>query len=244
VRVGGVYAASPVADGCGENHIRGDREDSKMRLLAVVAVLFAAVLVMPGCDESDASNVRIKVNADFSGEIRATRMVIPDEAAATQAAGNGVSWTAAAQVVTSAGTFAKLSDVRIEDMTFSAGRTNSGMSYLRVTLPRGGKAAWPAALTAPDADKRRETNNAIFPRDRDSRLGSVIAVRLELPADPISQGFTPQIGGVTVAIEKRTVTMSIPVAVAMRNGPEIVWDMTWRDEPAGKAAPEEAPAAK
>lgn len=201
-----------------------------LRHLMLIVLAAAALIILPGCDDSDASNVQIEVKADFSGTIRSTRLVIADQAHSTQAGNTGITWTNSAQVVTATGSFANLGDVHLEDMVFTCGSTGKGLAYLRVTLPRGEKAKWPAALTVPSDDQRSTTHKAVFPEQKDSKLGSVIAITITLPAEPISHGIAPRINAIKESGEKNVVTLMVPVSLAMKAGEAIVWDVTWSEK--------------
>ena len=198
-------------------------------MLAAALMTVAACLVTSGCDDSDASNITVTVNPDLSGTMRATRLVIPDDSTNGQPSTGGVSWNASAQIITSRGAFASLSDVKFEDITFSCETTPRGLKVLRVTLPRGPEAKWAKALTQPSGERRRETTQAIFPERKESRLGSVIAITITLPAEPISHGVAPMSAGISATVEKNVATLSVRVDMAMKAGNEIVWDMTWSD---------------
>lgn len=201
-----------------------------LRQLMLVMLAAATLVFLPGCDDADASNVKIEVKADFSGTIRSTRLVIAEHAAATQASAVGVTWTDSAQVVSATGTFAKLGEVHLEDMTFACGSTGKGLAYLRVTLPRGEQARWPAALTVTSPEKRSSTHAAVFPEQKDSKLGSVIAITITLPAEPVSHGVSPRVSAIKDSAEKNVVTLTVPVSVALRAGEAIVWDVTWNEK--------------
>lgn len=182
---------------------------------------------LPGCDDSDASNISITVNNDLSGTIRSTRLAIPETPSAVQPTSGGVSWDAAAQITTARGEFKALSALTFEDITFSCETTSRGLNVLRVTLPRGPDAKWVRALTQPSADKRKATTAAIYPDQKESRLGSVIAISISLPTAPISHGAAPLIAGISEAVDKNIATLSIRADVATKPGNEIVWDLTW-----------------
>ncbi len=196
------------------------------RVLIGVAVA-ACGMCIAGCDDSDASNMSITLNTDRSGTIQTTRLVIPEVAGNGQPASAGVVWEASAQVVTSKGTFASVSEVGFEDISFSCESTAKGLHVLRVTMPRGPEARWVKALTQPSVERRKETTRAIYPEQKESRLGSVIAIRLTLPTVPISHGVSPVVGGISESAEKNVVTLTVRVDAAMKTGNEIVWDVTW-----------------
>jgi len=204
-----------------------------LRSIAVACFSLLLLCCTSGCDDADASNLRIKLNADFSGTVRATRLVIPTQPGQAMSSTTGVTWTAAAQVMSIAGSFPNINEVRVEDITFSGERTPKGLRILRVTMPRGPEARWPAALTMPNKDKRRETNDALNPDQKASRLGSIVEISIELPFPPVSQGVSPQNSAIKASAEKNTVTLSVSVDAGMKAGAEIVWDITW-NEPAPK----------
>ncbi len=206
------------------------------RLLRAVACAsaLAAPLALAGCDESDASSIKIEVNDAWGGTITASSVVLPAEATPAQRDAAGVEWKARGGVVMATGSFADLGKLRVADITFAYGGT-SDMPQVVATLPRGPQAKWPGALSVPD--KAARDGAAAGLAAMAPRIGSVIKVQVTVPkgqqvatAAVIGKGR-----GLNAAFEKTSATLEVPVDLALSEGPDLKWTITWAPEkPAGK----------
>ncbi len=199
------------------------------RLIAALCLL-AITLALPGCDDTDAASVRIVLKPDFSGEVRTTTLVIPADARPPAGATSGITWDARADLASSAGAFANLADVHIEDMAFVCGRTPDGLAYVKVTLPRGKAAKWPGALTTLSSDSRANAAKRLAPDAKDSTIGAKIKVQIDLPARPASHGLVSLVHGVDESADRTRAVLLVPVDVATAEGEPLVWHLTWEVE--------------
>lgn len=185
--------------------------------------------MLPGCDEGDASSIKIEMNDTWGGSITASSVVLVPEAAPVQRDAAGAEWKQSGGIVMSTGTFADLAKLRIADITFAYGGTGD-MPQVVVTLPRGPGAKWPGALSVTDKGKREGAAAglaALAPR-----IGSVLKVQMTVPKGQqvATAAIVGKGKGLNSAFEKTSATLVVPVDLAMAEGPDLKWTITWGPE--------------
>lgn len=196
---------------------------------AACAVACAGLLALAGCDEGDASSVKIALNDSWGGTITASSVVIPSEPGAVQRDTAGATWTNSGGVLMSTGTFADLAKLRVADITFAYYGT-SDMPQMVATLPRGPQAKWPGVLSVTDKAKREGAAAALAAMA--PRIGSVIKVQITVPkGQQVATAAVVGKGrGLNAAFEKTTATLECPMELALTDGPDLKWTVTWSPE--------------
>lgn len=191
--------------------------------------LLLFLCAFPGCDASDVVAVRVRLNDDFSGTLTVSALRLPEQAGPAEGAATGIQWKDRVTVAASGGAFQSLSAVKIDEVSFSAGRTEAGMRFVRVTLPRGADKRWTQTLTVVHPDERKRAAETFDPSGRMKRIGALIKFEIELPKPPVGHGFTPSLPGLEEKVEKRLLTLVVPVDQARAKGDDIEWHVTWQE---------------
>ncbi len=199
-----------------------------LRAAACAAVL-AAPCALCGCDEGDASSIKIEMNDGWGGSITASSVVLVPEAGPVQRDAAGVAWKQSGGVVMSTGTFADLAKLRIADITFAYGGTGD-MPQVVATLPRGPAAKWPGALSVADKAKREDAAAGLAAMA--PRIGSVLKVQLTVPKGQqvATAAIVGKGRGLNSTFEKTSATLVVPVDLALAEGPDLKWTITWGPE--------------
>lgn len=196
---------------------------SPVQRLLLAAVAFTAL----ACDEGDATSLQITVDANMAGSLSLCRLTIPDAAATSENEATGVAWQHRAALTCTTGRFGNLDELTVADMTFSHEAEEDGHTYLRIELPRGPSARWPALLTVTAAGARRTALSAFDPTGRMKEVGENLRLVVLLPQDVGTHGALPTMGGVTASADKREASLLVPLTVALTDGPPLVWTVTW-----------------
>ena len=198
------------------------------RFVALAGTLSLAA-ALPGCDESDASSVKIALNDSWGGTITASSVVIPSEPAAVQRDTAGATWTNSGGVVMSTGTFADLAKLRVAEVSFAYGGT-SDMPQMVATLPRGPQAKWPGLLSV--ADKAKRESAAAGLAAMAPRIGSMIRFQITVPKGQqvVTAAVLGKGHGLNAAFEKTNATLDVPMELALADGPDLKWIVTWGPE--------------
>lgn len=196
-------------------------------LLAVLTVLF------PGCDETDATSIRITLNADGSGTVRTSQLLAPESGKATSQSPEGlrsvgIDWNAGAAVRVSTGTFGSIDQLALGGMRCELLASDGGDRTLRVGLLRGSTARWASGVGIADEQSRRRLAGAIDPEGDSPNLGERVKIVVDLPADAVSSGVSTTMRGMESFIEDDRAVLIVPVSLAVEDGPEIVWFINWQ----------------
>jgi hypothetical protein len=191
-------------------------------------LLCAAALLLPGCDETDAVAVRIRLRDDLSGTVRTSGLVLPAEEGVVQRASQGVTWASRVDVACATGTFASIDALHIADLSFTAGGGDQSIGFARVVLPRGPEARWPKAFVPLDANERKDAALAMDPSGRSQAVGTTIKLEVELPAAVIGNGLTGKTRGTKVSAEGAVATLIVPLDQVASETDPIVWHLTWQ----------------
>jgi len=185
------------------------------------------LVLLPGCDETDAAAVRLKLANDLSGTLTTSALEVPSAGGAVGERTQGIQWNSRVSMVCNAGSFAKLSDVQLFDVKL-AGQVNAdGLSYLHVTLPRGEAAAWARALVPLNAEERARSAQAFDPSGRSDQVGATVKFEITLPSNVIGNGLQGRTRGVKVSAENEVATLVVPLETALSPGEPFVWHVTW-----------------
>jgi len=190
-------------------------------------LLFASLLTLSACDETDAVAVRIRLRDDFSGTVRTSGLVLPPEEGAVQKESQGVTWSHRVDVACANGTFTAIESLRIADIEFGAGGSDQAIGFARVTIPRGEAARWPKVFVPLDSNQRKEAAGALDPTGRTVEVGAMIKIELELPAAVIGNGLTGKTRGTKVSAEGAIATLVVPLDSVAKESDPIVWHLTW-----------------
>lgn len=196
------------------------------RARTLVLTLFPLVL-LTGCDETDAAAVRLKLGSDLSGTLTTSALEVPAAGGAVGERTQGIQWNSRVSMVCNAGSFAKLADVKLFDVTL-AGQVNAdGLSYLHITLPRGENAAWARALVPLNAEERARSAQAFDPSGKSDQVGATVKFEVSLPSNVIGNGLQGRTRGVKVSAENEVATLVVPLETALTAGESLVWHVTW-----------------
>lgn len=189
--------------------------------LALTALLCA-------CDESDAVAVRIHLRPDLSGTLTASALARPAEGARLPVDTRGVTWKSRVDLANASGEFARLADVGISDLALSAGETEGGLCFLRLSLPRGPEVHWARELVPLSAAERKDASAAIDSGGSVAEIGSTIKFEVTLPSDVVGNGVMPRPRGTKLKAEGAVATLVVPIDTALSPGDPIVWHLTWQ----------------
>jgi hypothetical protein len=192
------------------------------------ALLFASLLALSACDETDAVAVRIRLRDDLSGTVRTSALVLPAAEGTVQSETQGVTWSNRVDVACATGTFASFGDLHVSDLRFEAGGGEAAIGFARITIPRGETARWPKAFVPLSAPERKDAAAALDPSGKSQDVGATIKIEIELPAVVIGNGVTGKTRGTKVENEGTVATLVVPIdSVAAETDP-IVWHLTWQ----------------
>ena len=195
-------------------------------LVAMAAV--ALGLALHGCDETDLGSVQCTVREDLSGRLAVVR-IVPAESLAPEPAA-GVTWDGTAGVVASVGEFKDLSAVRLADIGFAAGKSDAGLAFVKVTVPRGPQAKWPAMFLGASDEAVRKAAATLTDAQAAQNIGRTLKLTLKLPADVVSAGLATPVRGVQPAHQKGEATLVVPLDRGREDGAPIVWHVTWESK--------------
>ncbi len=222
------------------------------RFLPLAGLAALALVCIPGCDETDATSIRIDISPDGSGTLMTSGIVTPSEGRPVEAATRGgtINWTGRAGVVVSKGTFTTLSDLTLAGMTFEvAGNaanpngTGRGPSILRVTLPRGKNAAWAALLAGGTDADRQQARAMITENPETSTLASSVKITINAPGKVLGSGVSLRARGVAATRSETQAVLQIPTDIAAQEADPIVWHVSWEPPSVSTPAPSTTPPA-
>jgi hypothetical protein len=189
--------------------------------------LFASLLTLSACDETDAVAVRITIRDDMSGTVQTSGLVLPAEEGTIQKDSQGVTWGSRIDIASATGTFAAFGSLQIADIGFSAGETE-GIGFARVTLPRGEAARWPKTFVPLTPEERKDAASALDPSGKSQAVGATIKIELELPSAVVGNGLTGKTRGMKATSEGATATLVVPLDTAAKESEPVVWHLTWQ----------------
>lgn len=199
----------------------------RLRPFVLPLLLLGAALGLSSCDTSDASSIKITLNQDLSGELLTSAVSVPPQPDASQNAIGGAAWQASGAIAMAKGSFPDITKLNIGGITFET-HSPMGDPILRVTIPRGPDAKWPAAFTVPSKETRRAASKALDPNAKVSTLGDAIKIEVDVPGVVISAGSSSKARGVNSTFEETRGALTIPVEVATTPGEPIIWHITWK----------------
>lgn len=197
-----------------------------MNRLLLVCLPFCALL--GACDETDAAAVRLRLARDLSGRISASALQPTAEGVRPPIEAAGVTWTTRVELLCAAGTFQKLSDVVLSDLTLSAGEGDKGICFLMLSLPRGPEVRWARELVPLGPAERKTASEAFDPSGKADAVGETVKFEVTLPSDVVGNGLTGRTRGTKAKSEGEVATLTVPVETALSAGEPIVWHLTWQ----------------
>lgn len=198
-----------------------------LALARTLVLTLVPLALLSGCDETDAAAVRLKLANDLSGTLTTSALELPAAGGAVGERTQGIEWTSHVSMVCSAGSFAKLADVKLFDVAISAQVNADGLSYLHITLPRGEAAAWARALVPLSAEDRKKSAAAFDPSGKSDQVGATVKFEISLPSNVIGNGLQGRTRGVKVSAENEVATLIVPLETALTAGEPLVWHVTW-----------------
>lgn len=197
-----------------------------------------------GCSENDASAVTLMIKPDFSGTIRASRVIVAEQGQAAEAfagiTGGGVTFTAGASVAVTTGTFSDLAALRIGEVSFEApGRGPAGGAgaaaggvaagnMIKVRIPRGPSVRWPAMLSEPSDERRAAASAALDPAGAaDSKVGRNATFVITVPGKVLGSAASQRARGLAATSDDATATLVVPMSFATAEGEPLIWHVTW-----------------
>ncbi len=204
-----------------------------MRVRPAVVVLLSCLssclscLGLAACGDSGVATVRVVLDADLSGTVVTSNLAAPAAAGPLEASCNGIAWSERANLHCARGTFASVAELRVVDVTYAAGTTPAGFSYVQVTVPRGAAAQWPTALLPAEVERDRALR-ALDPHGELRGAAGNVLFEVEVPGELLGNQVTPQPRGTSVEHARRRCSLVVPVARAAAEGEPLVWLMTWK----------------
>jgi hypothetical protein len=185
--------------------------------LAGLAVALAAAV----------SSVQLVLAADFSGTVSLSRLSIPEGPTEAESQAGGASWQHRAQLTCSTGRFSDVGELVLADLRITREVAADGHAHLRVELPRGAAARWPALLTVTATGPRRSALSALDPTGRMNEVGDNLRLRIRAPATVATHGVLPSEDDLTSEADRDEASLVVPLEVALAEGPPLVWTLTW-----------------
>lgn len=205
-----------------------------------------------GCSENDASAVTLMIKPDFSGTIRASRVIVAEQGKAAEAfagiTGGGVTFTAGASVAVTTGTFSHLAALRIGEVSFeapgrgpaagagaaaggagaAAGGVAAAGNMIKVRIPRGPSVRWPAMLSEPSDERRAAASAALDPAGAaDSKVGRNATFVITVPGKVLGSAASQRARGLAATSDDATATLVVPMSFATAEGEPLIWHVTW-----------------
>lgn len=187
--------------------------------------LAIAALALAACSDSPVVAIRIELAADLTGTVTTSGLLVPQQPTPLESDAAGIEWQQRAALACASGSFATVDGLRVADITFVGKRTESGVFYMQVTLPRGEDARW-RQLLLPAAADRAAVEKTFDPRGDLGHPASRITIEIGLPVLPVSYGVRPAARGVTSSASGRRVSLNVQAALLERGAP-LTWHLTW-----------------
>ncbi len=198
-----------------------------MQRPAIAPAVLASIL-LPGCDETDAAAVRVRLENDLGGTVTASALELPASGGSVVEKAKGAEWTSRVSVVCNTGRFDDLSKLQLADLGFASGTNPNGLAYASVTLPRGEAAVWPRMLVPLNGEERAKSARAFDPSGKTTEVGATVKLEFTLPASVIGNGLSGKTRGVRLSADGNVATLLVPIDTALTAGDPIVWHMTWQ----------------
>ncbi len=197
-----------------------------MTLPRFLAVLSLALLAT-ACDEDDAISIRVRLDKDLGGTLITSALAQPVAPDAVAASASGVTFERQVALRGAKGRFTKFDGLIVGDVRFAAGTTDSGFSYVRVEVPTGPDARWPA-LFVPLTEVERLSAAEAFELSGDAQdLGRTFQIRIELPGTIVSNGTKGKLRGSKNDSDDNVATLRVPIQAAREGKEPLVWQITW-----------------
>ncbi len=201
--------------------------DLSKRASVLLAGLGLVLLI--ACDPADVPAIRIRINADLSGEVLGSSMTVATERKG-ELGGRGVDWEEAATVVVRKGSFKTLDGdgLDLSGIRLRRGADDvPGLHRLVVTVPLGADAAWTRDFIPVDESERlRRALDA----DRDARnLGKKLLIEISLPGPAKDSSLVRERAGFQADRSGSKATLEIDLARARTQSGEVHWLLSWID---------------
>jgi hypothetical protein len=183
-----------------------------------------------GCEESDLVSLRLRLQTDLAGTLTTSSLLVPAEPGALANGTSGVAWGAKLNVVCATGAFQQVDRLRVGEITFTAHGPGDQTGFLRVEIPRGPNLQW-HKLLAPAEPERKAAVEALDADGKASSIGSVVKLVVELPGAVVGHGAGVAGGrlrGLQEEVDRQVATLIVPLAEARREGPPVVWHLSWQ----------------
>lgn len=197
-----------------------------MKLLRALTALCLLAFVS-ACDEDNAISVRLRLEENLSGTVITSALAQPAGPGAVEAAAEGATFDRQVELRGAKGRFAALDGLKIGDLRFSAGASESGLRWARVEVPTGPDARWPALFVPLDEAARRSAAEAFEVGTQARDVGKTIKIEIELPAAVVSLGASGKLRGTKSTSDGKTATLIVPIEAARTGKEPLVWQITW-----------------
>jgi hypothetical protein len=186
------------------------------------AVFTLLILALASCGDAGVATIRIQLNSDQkTGTVTTSSLLVSEQPGPIENQTTGVTWTDRTNLSCSGGTFASFDGLKISDIEFK----QSGQ-LVRVTLPRGKDAKWPAAFTPVKAD-RAKVGKTFDPRDQLANATTHLSIEIDFTQTVVSSDVDPPARGLTADKPRdRRATLIIPVDRAVGEGEPFTWHVS------------------
>lgn len=192
-----------------------------MRTWLPRAVFTLLILSLASCGDAGVATIRIQLNSDQSGTVTMSSLLVSTEPGPIEGQTTGVTWTDRTNLACSGGSFTSFDGLKISDIEFK----QTGQ-LVRVTLPRGKDAKWPAAFTPVKAE-RAKVAKTFDPRDQLANATTHLSIEIDFTQRVVSSDVDPPARGLTPDKPKeRRATLVIPVDRAVGEGEPFTWHVT------------------
>lgn len=191
------------------------------------ALALVPVLLLSACDEDNAISVRVRLQENLSGTVITSALAQASAPGAVETAAQGATFDARVELLGAKGKFEALDGLKIGDVSFSGGASESGLRWVRVEVPTGPDAKWPALFVPLDEAARRSAAEAFEVGSEARDVGKTFKVEIELPAPVVSLGATGKLRGSKSTQDGKVATLVVPIAAAREGREPLVWQITW-----------------
>jgi len=192
-----------------------------MRTWLPRAVFTLLILSMASCGDAGVATIRIRLNSDQSGTVTTSSLLVSPDPAPIEGQTQGVTWTHRAVLSCAGGSFKSFNELEIADIAF-----HQDGQLVKVVLPRGKEAKWPAAFT-PAKDDRPVVAQTFDPRDQLANATTHLSIEIDFTHRVVSSDVDPPARGLTPDKPKeRRATLVIPVDRALAEGEPFTWHVT------------------
>lgn len=184
----------------------------------------AGLLALGACGGDDVVGIHITLRATGGGVLTTQSLQVPDSPGPAEGGVTSVEWQERVNLFASKGSFERLSDVGIGEITFTL-----EARHLTILIPRGPDVSWYRTLAPTTEAQQRQAATTYDPTGKTKSVGTMIQFQIELPGEAVAVGIAPgNVRGVSTDKDKNKVSAVLPVSAMRQSGEPLRWEVTWR----------------